>query len=644
MPYMRKPAFAIALAFIAATSFAQTVFTYGKNTVSKDEFITAFNKNPNKTTDRKKALKEYLDLYINFKLKVQAAYDAGLDKDPQQLSELENFRRQITDNIINQQANVKSLVTEAFLRSQKDINVAQVFIEVPNGGDTTEAYKKINEAYKAMKEGKDFSKVTEEYSTDADTKQSHGAIGYITAFTLGYQFENVAYSLKPNNFSAPFRSKYGYHIFKNLGERKAAGTRKVEHILIAMPPNATELEKKLTQRKADSVYNLIINHANFEDLARTISNDVSSTGNNGLLPEFGINTYSNDFEEMAFALKKPGDISKPFETSSGYHILKLMEAKPVATDINNTETFAFFQDKVSRDNRMAEAKKAMLSKELKLIKYKPAAFISKDLFAFTDSSLVKSTPVSYKGITENTLLFSFAKKNVRASDWIKYVRGLALSPAGFEGSRMADTYQQFLQQTADEYYKNNLEEFSADFKRQVKEFKEANMLFGIMEKNVWSKANADTSGLQQYYQQHKAKYTWAASADALIITCANQPLANELQTKLTNNLANWRVITGNYTTQVSADSGRYELGQLPVFERTNFEAGILTYPVKNTPDATYTFNYIIKVYNQPAVRSFEDARGMVISDYQQVLEEKWIAELKKKYPVKVNVAVFNTIQ
>lgn len=640
---MRRSALSLISLLIITMSFAQTVFTYGKRAVSKDELVGAFNKNPNTAGDRKKALKEYLDLYINFKLKVQAAYDAGLDKDVSQLNELENFKKQIADNVINQQANVKNLVTEAFIRSQKDIHLAQVLIEVPNGSDTSEAWKKINAAYKALKSGKDFQQVADEYSTDPGTRVSHGDIGFITAFTLAYPFENIGYGLRPNNISTPYRSKYGYHIFKNLGERNALGTRKVAHILIAMPPDANEFEKNIALHKADSLYTLINKGASFEEFARTTSNDVSSAGNNGSLPEFGINTYDPAFEQVAFSLKKTGEISKPFATASGYHMLKLIEAKPVDNDINNAEAFALMQDKVSRDNRMAEAKKALLTKELKIINYKPAIFNAANLYEFTDSSLAKPIVVSVKGVTEKTPLFSFAKKITTASDWLKFVRGLGMGPNGFESFKMNDTYQQFLQLTADQYYRDHLEEYSIDFKKQVKEFKEANMLFGIMESNVWAKANADTTGLKRYYDQNKTKYTWAASTDALIITAANEPLAKELEKKLTNNLTKWREITAGYTTQVTVDSGRYELSQLPVFERTNFTAGIITYPVKNSPDGTYTFNYIIKVYNQPDQRGFEDARGMVISDYQQVLENKWIAELKVKYPVKVNMAVFNSI-
>jgi peptidyl-prolyl cis-trans isomerase SurA len=639
---LKKAAIAFLLINFVSASFAQPVFTYGKYAVSKEEFLTAFNKNPGNTSNRKKALKEYLNLYINFRLKVQAALDAGLHKDQTQQNELDNFSKQIADNIVNQQAHVNDLVKEAFERSRKDINLGHVLIEVAENSDTAEAYKKIQEAYKALKEGQEFSKVAAAYSTDAGIKASGGNLGFITAFTLAYEFENIAYRLNPNAVSAPYRSKLGYHIFKNLGERDALGTRTIAQILIAFPPNANEVEKKDALRRADSVSNFIENGNSFEELATKISNDLTSSANGGQIADVGINTYDPVFEQVVFSLKNNGDISKPFETSSGYHIVKLIEAKKVTGDLNNTETNTYLKNKVTKDSRMNEAKRSFFTKQLKIIKYKPAIINEKLLYEFSDSAVVKPSPVSYKGISENTLLFSFAKQNIKAGEWVKFIRAARGLPEN-AGKKLNELYNEFLRMRADNYYRNNLEDYSGDFKKQLKEFKEANILFAIMEKKVWGKANADTAGLRKYYNEHKTKYTWGASADALIITCTNEAEANKLQEKLTNNLSKWREITANNTTEVTADTGRYELGQLSVFERTNFTAGSMTLPVKNTTDGTATFNYIIRVYKDPELKSFEDARGMVISDYQQLLEDKWIAELKNKYPVKVNTAVFSSI-
>jgi peptidyl-prolyl cis-trans isomerase SurA len=641
---MKKTVLTLISLTLVAGSFAQNVFTYGKNNVSKEEFVRAFNKNPNITADRKKALKEYLDLYVNFKLKVQAAYADGLDKDATQQYELQNFRRQIADNIINDEANVKALVKEAFERSRKEIHLAQVFIEVPANSDTTDAYKRIQAAYKQLKEGKDFGTVAQEYAGDDATKQSKGDLGFITAFTLPYEFERIAYSLKPNSISAPVKTKLGYHIFKNIAERASLGYRKVAQILVAYPPNGSAADKAFASRKADSIYNLLQNGASFDMLASTVSNDLSSSNNKGELPEFTTGAYTPDFESVAFSLQKPGQLSKPFQTSYGFHILKLIEAKPAPSDINDAATFAALQEKVTKDNRMDLSKKQLINKKLAIIKYKPSPVKEKDLFVFTDSAIQKASMPTIKGINEKTVIFSFAKQNITAGDWVRFAKVAPQLPAYTSKLDYPSLFKEYIQATADEYYRNNLDAYNPNFAKQVNEFKEANLLFGIMEKKVWGKANADTTGLLNCYNQHKSKYTWSLSADAVIITCNSIQLADEMQQKIKANPADWRQITGSHGADVVADSGRYELGQLPVIDRTNFTDGLFTGAVKNETEGTYTFNYVIKVYREQGQRSFDDARGMVISDYQQVLEDNWIAELKKKYAVKINHPVFLTIK
>jgi len=629
---------------IITCSFAQNVFTYGGKAVTKDEFVKAFNKNPNVSGDRKKALKDYLDLYEKFKLKVQAAYDAGLDKDAAQQNELQNFRNQVADNIINEQANIKALVKEAFQRSRKDIRLSQIFIEVPGNADTAEAYKNIHTAYNQLKEGKDFGAVSEQFSTDEATKQTKGDLGFLSVFTLPYDLETIAYNLPVNSFSSPVKTKAGYIIFKKTGERKSLGSRRVAQILVSVPPDATPEDKKTALHKADSIYNLLVKQSNFEDMVTKVSNDLSSSESKGELPEFTSGTYSQEFEAVAFSLQKPGDISKPFQTSYGYHILKLLEAKPAPADLNNPATLASLEEKVTKDNTMEKSKKEFMEKKLALIKYKPAKYNEKDLFIFTDNAIRNQNVKTVKGINENTLLFSFAKQNVKTSDWLQYVKSAGNTPGQNSKDNLPVLFKEFIQTSADDYYRKHLGDYNPGFSKQVKEFKEANLLFGIMEKNVWSKANADTAGLIQYYNLRKSKYTWTASADAIIVTCKTLKLCQDMQQKLKDSLSSWRKITGNNGNDVVADSGRFELRQLAVAERTNFTPGLLTYPVKNANDQSYTFNYVIRVYHDPAQRSFEDARGMVISDYQQEIEDKWIEELKKKYPVKVNEVVFNSIK
>jgi peptidyl-prolyl cis-trans isomerase SurA len=193
-----------------------------------------------------------------------------------------------------------------------------------------------------------------------------------------------------------------------------------------------------------------------------------------------------------------------------------------------------------------------------------------------------------------------------------------------------------------EYFRNHLEEYNADFKYQMQEFREGNMLFEIMERNVWSKASNDSVGLLNYYHQHQSKYLWDSSAAVLMFTCTNSKAADDAITSLKNG-KNWRDIMNESDGRVQADSGQYEIAQIQIPAGTTIQEGIITNPVTNATDNTAGFVKILKVFPANQQRSFEEARGLVINDYQNYLEEQWVNELKKKYPVKVNEVVFQSL-
>ena len=212
--------------FLFATSYSQTVFTYGSKPVSKTEFINAFDKNPSADTmSRTEALKSYLNLYINYKLKVQAAHDEKLDITDEYKSDRDKFKMDMAETAINSEANISNLIREAFIRSQKDIQLAQIFIPV-KGNDSANAFTQINEAYAQLKSGKAFTDLVAQYATDSASKKNGGNIGFITLFSLPYEAENLVYNLHPGEFAKPYHSRIGYHIFKDISERPALGNRK----------------------------------------------------------------------------------------------------------------------------------------------------------------------------------------------------------------------------------------------------------------------------------------------------------------------------------------------------------------------------------------------------------------------------------
>ena len=212
----------------------------------------------------------------------------------------------------------------------------------------------------------------------------------------------------------------------------------------------------------------------------------------------------------------------------------------------------------------------------------------------------------------------------------------------YKGENNSELLDKYIHTTTIEYYRKHLEEYNEEFKYQLQEFKEGNMLFEIMERNVWTKASNDSAGLKKYYESNKPKYQWAESATVYLFNCSNSKAADEAAQALKNGKS-WKKIAEESDATIQSDSGRYELSQLQLPAGTKVNEGLISTPVVNSGDNTASFVQILKLYPANLQRNFEEARGLVINDYQNFLEEKWVAVLKKKYPVKVNNTVFESI-
>ncbi|MBS1917948.1 MAG: peptidylprolyl isomerase [Bacteroidetes bacterium] len=624
---------------------AQTLFTYGNNAVSKEEFLKAFEKNNTDKKPTEKAYRDYLELYIRYKLKVKAAYDEKTDTLAAQVAEMQNFRNQVVGTYMNDNESLNKLVNEAFARSQKDIHVGYIFIAVPKtatAADTIKLYQKAMAVYEELKKGKSFTEEVEANSDDPSAKTNRGDIGYVTAFTLPYEVENTIYNLQPSQFSKPYRNKAGYYIFKNLGERKAIGKIKVAQILIAFPPNATDSAKRSAKQKADSIYTAIKNGANFSDMAKLFSGDNISYQIGGEMAEFGTGKFDPAFENAAFALAKDGDISEPVLTNFGYHIIKRLQRKPVPST-NNKETLEGYRQRVLNDPRNEYAKKNLLQRILREANFKRAPVNEDSVWALTARDIKNPALSKDDSIKASKTFFTFAKKNVTIKEWLNYVRPIRTITKNVDKSNK-ELLDQFIQASAFEYYRAHLEDYNKEFAYQLNEFRDGNLLFEIMQRKIWDKASADSTGLKNYFEAHKGSYFWQPSADAVLFTCSSEKTATDIRKKLQQEgVKSWKKMVDSSAGLAQADSGRFELPQLPMAEQKTFSAGQLSSMSTNQTDNTVTFAYIVKMYNEREPRNYNDAKGFVINDYQSYLEDNWITELKKKYPVKVNEAVLKSL-
>ena len=634
----------IALCMIATTASTQTLFTYGKHTVTAPEFLRAYNKNNVPTTgDRTKAMKDYLELYINSRLKIREAYERGFDTMPQIRNEVENLRNQIIESYMSDPETMSRLVKEAFERSKKDIHVGHIFISQGNA-DTLPAYNRAQEVIARLKKGEDFSKLAVELSQDPSARLNKGDIGWITVFTLPYDFENSIYSLQPGKFSAPVRSRAGYHIFRNMGERKAVGKMKAKHILLAFPPDTDEQGKKQFAKKADSIYKRVLAGDDFGKLASALSNDYITAVNAGTMPDFGVGQFDAEFENRVWALTKDGAVTKPFQTSHGYHIVKRMGIVPVILDPANKLNEQELRQKINLDQRWKASRDVLYNRVIRQAGLKRGNYSQAALWDYTDSLLDKKPLGKGKDISSETVLFTLADtSHLTVDDWVVYAQGFRFKTDGTGRKPYEEVMEDYIHQSVMRFYRDNLETFNDDFKFQMSEFRDGNLFFEIMQQQIWNRAHSDSAELQALYQTNKKKYVWSKSADAVIFFCSDAQAAKTLSDQLKKNPLKWREYTDALAEKVVADSSRYEWTQIPDKNKAVPVNGRITTPVINPADNSASFAYIIKTYPTAMPRSFNDARGLVINDYQALLEEQWLKQLKQKYPVSIDWKVFESI-
>lgn len=645
---MKKKTLFLSLAVLfSGIVSAQTLFTYGNHTVSAKDFLRAYNKNNTQpVTDKAKAMREYLDLYIKSRLKIQEAYDKKYDTLPSVKNEVENLRVQISDNYMNDPEISKRLAAEAFQRSLKDVHVAHIFIsfrDKANFTDTIAAGKKRDEVLAALSKGDDFLKVAQQFSDDPAVKTNNGDLGYVTVFTLPYEFENAIYTTPAGKYSGVVRSLAGYHIFKNLGERKAAGKIKAQQILLAFPPGADEAAKKKVKQTADSIYKRIMAGENFSRLATVLSNDYITGAAGGQLPDISVGQFDPAFEAMLWSLPKDGAVSKPFLTTHGWHIVKRNSLKPVVTDPNDKLNQQDLLQRIMADSRWKASKDFIYNQVRSKAGYKKFEYSDEALWNMSDSVLDLKPMTSGWAIKATTPLMAIGDSIYTANAWVSYANMYRYKQDGSGAKPWPQVRNEWMEYSMKEYYRQHLEDFNEDFRYQMQEFKDGNLFFEIMQQQVWNKAQSDSAELVALYEKNKKNYLWNKSADAVVFYCPDELTGKEVYNLVKAKPSNWRSVATMYAEKIVADSSRYEWDQLPGLNNQTPVAGNITPPLVNKSDNTASFSYIIKTYPQPMQRSFNESKGLVINDYQVLLEEKWNEALRKKYPVTIDEKVLTEI-
>lgn len=621
----------------------EVLFTVDGQPVTKEEFLYVYKKNnPDKQNDYSKAsLDEYLDLYINFKLKVAEARAEHIDTTEKVREELQKYGDQLIKSNFDKEV-LEAAALKMYNRSQTERLVYHIMIAIDAnapGADTTGAIKKLNAARDRLMKGEDFGKVAAEISTDKTNANDPGLVGWITAGQIpDANFENAAFETPVGTYSNVIKTKFGYHIIKVVKERPSPGMVTVGHILIKTPKDAKAPEIAKAKAKADSIYALLKGGAEFEELAGKYSEDKVSAANGGRLEPFTTGKMVLPFQEAAFALKNQGDISAPVQTAFGFHIIRLIERKP-------NGTFAEVKDELKGKIERSPEYKTLRADFVEKVKTKypftENVDAKKELLAKLDSSFVKNSWNLNAAAGMNKVMFSIGNRSFTQADMASYIEiNQRVSRDKNIEEKYNKLYTQALEQTLIEF---DLSERNIDFKRLLQEYRDGLPLFAMLERKIWSKGSTDSVGLAAYYEAHKTEYMWEERIDATTYTVADAKTAKAVR-KMAGKNASDKSIMDKYnvdsTQLVTVKTAVILPGQDSNVDALNKTPGIGN-DILNA-DGTITFVKINKIV-PPTPKTLDEARGYVISAYQDQLEKQWIEELHKKYPVVVNEKVFNSM-
>ena len=596
---MKKTLVMIALAAMSMTAFAQglesnkssqsnVLITINGKAVSAEEFLYIYEKNNQAGALDPKTMVEYLDMFINFKLKVAEAEAQGIDTTANFKKELKGYRAQATPKYLQDEAAMDSLIEMSWRHLSKDRRAAHIAIQCTASASEEEvaaALAQINEARdrvtvgKGIKKGKGkkakivrqkveaFDKVAREVSTDPSVEETGGELGWITPFRYVYPLEEAVYNTPVGQVSPVFRTQYGFHIVLVEEERDHKDV-KARHIMKMVPADTLNASKKAL---IDSLAG-IVTPENFAEIAKMESEDRGSAMRGGDLGWFGLGMMVKEFENAAFNMKE-GEISKPIRTQYGWHLIY----KEGERDIQPLDSMRpQIQRQVMRDERAEEANK----------------------------SFIRKTRAEYN------LPAEMSDAEVKA------------------------------------YADEHLEEKYPEFRNLVKEYHDGILLFEVSLREVWDKAAKDTVGLNAYFKAHKKDYKWEKprwkgfviqAKDKSSLKAAKAILksadADSIQSYIKHR------VNCDSLNMVKVQNGLWEEGKNAAVDKFGFKAKKAEF----TPSAEFPIVECVgKKMKAPQVWS--DEKGKVTTDYQDYLEAEWIKVLRKKYKVEIDQAVWERIK
>ena len=631
----------IAICFFGVQLQAQEVlFTVGNQTVTAEEFKAVYEKNKGVgNAIDPKTPEEYLDLYIRFKLKIAEALDQRRDTATKFIKEFGGYRAQLAKPYLSDAGSEDDLIKEAYERMLQEVRAAHIMFELAASAlpsDTVKVYKAMMDLRKEILTGKiSFENAAREKSADTWSAKQGGDLGYFTAFNMVYPFESGAYEQAIGEISKPIRSQFGYHLIKTIDKRPASGTVRVRQIFFAAGEKATLAEKQRAERSAQEIYTRLEKGEDFISLV-AFSEDRKTKDKEGEMPEFGLNKMMPNFEYAAFSLDQPGDYSEPIRTNIGWHVIQLIEKKPLPEfDILKKE----IKSKVKRDSRSQIGAKKFVNTLKRNYEFSVNERNYKKAVALVDVKQYAAGTWTVPNLKTDRSVATFADQELRQSTILEFW-------AKNQKQQSEESIEEYLRLLFNvisndkiiAYEDSQLEVKYPDFRNLVREYREGILLFDLTQEEVWDKAAKDSVGIYNHYQKIKNNYTWDDRISYKLWVAQNERDAKRIfkwvskqkETKLKS------FLTSNDALAVAVSSGTAQQKDEEVLQLMwNTTPGV--YGPVGYKDGFAVLQIID--YHPSAPKALNEVKGLVIASYQNELEAAWVKSLEDKFDISIDPVV-----
>lgn len=490
----------------------------------------------NKSIDEKK---QFLNLYINFRLKVKDARERGLLNNPDIQKDVEEYKRNFAPTYLVDKEIVKEKVEDLYEKRKDEVRASHILINLPENAspqDSIMAYQKADSVIARLEKGEDFGTVAEMYSMDRTVKSNRGDLYYFTAGMTVPEFEDAVYALKVGDISKkPVRTMFGLHIIKLTDRKPRIESVKISHILIQDKRDSigNVIDSVGTYQRALDVYNKAKGGESFESLVQQFSEDAGSKVQNGDLGNVERRRLAQPLDSTAFTMSV-NDVAGPIRTPYGWHIVKKFAEKKVGSLEKEFET-------IKNEFKKSKAYKDEYAKFVETLKGKFSYKIEAGGLNFLKSKFDSVKSVSdynmdslFTAGDKEMVIASYDGGQVKIIDLINHLnvnRDFARMPLNDQ------TLQAMINSASESPLLNkkakdsNIEK-DDEFIANITDYENGLLVFRVDQDELWSKVKINDGDITTFYETNKTKYVKTDSTGKQVpksIEEAKPEISNELQ-------------------------------------------------------------------------------------------------------------------